>query len=76
MKRMIMDQLIERKNRTDRKPMLLTERVSAGNPGFERGQFEDTAYFHFEMDSTIGSLFKAILKINVGNFVTIPKFGQ
>ncbi len=32
MKRMIMDQLIERKNRTDRKPMLLTGARQCGKP--------------------------------------------
>ena len=67
MKRNIMTDLKEWKNRDDRKPLLLTGVRQCGKTHiirkFGEAEFEDVAYFNFEEDETLGSAFDHDYKI-------------
>lgn len=67
MKRNIMSRLIEWKNRSHRKPLLLTGVRQCGKTyiirEFGKEEFEDTAYFNFEEDETLSSAFDHDFKI-------------
>lgn len=67
MKRNIMSRLVEWKNRSHRKPLLLTGVRQCGKTyiirEFGKEEFEDTAYFNFEEDETLSSAFDHDLKI-------------
>lgn len=61
MKRNIMSRLVEWKNRSHRKPLLLTGVRQCGKTyiirEFGKEEFEDTAYFNFEEDETLSFAF-------------------
>ena len=67
MKRNIMSRLVEWKNRSHRKPLLLTGVRQCGKTyiirEFGKEEFEDTAYFNFEEDETLSSAFDHDFKI-------------
>ena len=67
MKRNIMSRLVEWKNRSHRKPLLLTGVRQCGKTyiirKFGKEEFEDTAYFNFEEDETLSSAFDHDFKI-------------
>jgi len=67
MKRNIMSRLVEWKNRSHRKPLLLTGVRQCGKTyiirEFGKEEFEDTAYFNFEEDETLSSEFDHDFKI-------------
>ncbi len=67
MKRTIMNQLIAWKTRSDRKPMLMTGVRQCGKTyilrEFGEQHFEDTAYFNFEKDGELASLFEHDFKV-------------
>ncbi len=62
MKRDIMKKLIQWKDDTDRKPLLITGVRQCGKTyvlkEFGEKYFEDTAYFNFEGDRGLASVFK------------------
>lgn len=68
MERTIMAKLIEWKDRSDRKPLLLTGVRQCGKTyalqRFGEQQFEDVAYFNFEADDTLASVFDHDFKIS------------
>ena len=61
MKRNIMSRLVEWKNHSHRKPLLLTGVRQCGKTyiirEFGKEEFEDTAYFNFEEDETLSFAF-------------------
>lgn len=67
MNRNIMSRLVEWKNRSHRKPLLLTGVRQCGKTyiirEFGKEEFEDTAYFNFEEDETLSSAFDHDFKI-------------
>ena len=67
MKRDIMSRLVEWKNRSHRKPLLLTGVRQCGKTyiirEFGKEEYEDTAYFNFEEDETLSSAFDHDFKI-------------
>ena len=67
MKRNIMSRLVEWKNRSHRKPLLLSGVRQCGKTyiirKFGKEEFEDTAYFNFEEDETLSSAFDHDFKI-------------
>ena len=67
MKRNIMSRLVEWKNRSHRKLLLLTGVRQCGKTyiirKFGKEEFEDTAYFNFEEDETLSSAFDHDFKI-------------
>lgn len=62
MKRDIMDKLIEWKNRKDRKPLILKGARQVGKTWilkeFGRNNYTSVAYFNFDHDEDLGSIFK------------------
>ena len=68
MYREIIENLKEWKTRSDRKPLLVTGVRQCGKTytlkEFGRTEFEDLAYFNFEEDDTLSSVFDHDLKVD------------
>ena len=68
MERDIMEQLVEWKNATDRKPLLLTGVRQCGKTyvckEFGKTYFEDVAYFYFEGNKGLASVFEYDFDVN------------
>lgn len=68
MKRDVTDWLVSWKNRSDRKPLLVTGVRQCGKTytirQFGEKEFEDVAYFNFEEDDTLASLFQNDFKVD------------
>lgn len=68
MKRDVLEYLVAWKNREDRKPLLVTGVRQCGKTytirQFGEAEYEDVAYFNFEEDETLASLFQHDYKVN------------